>query len=139
MWLYISFVFIAVLNIVVTSILFFEADAVDLSKVDMQVFSSTVPAAFSRISSSRRYSEFLFFGATILSQFISILSVIYESPFLLALYSLLTVVVLFWGAVSVPYFLYFFRLLIDIIGLFIAFMIRARFIVNYAVINLRNR
>lgn len=131
------FAFVQLLNLFTTIMFYTYADIIDPSKVQQDAFSNNVPAAFSRVPSNRTSAEDNLFAFCLLIQIVSVVAILCERPLLISAYCLATISVFFFGIMSTPYFIYFFRYCLDIIALFVAFTLRSRLIVNFSVLRLR--
>jgi hypothetical protein len=115
------YTFICFINILFTSLLFFNADGVDNSKVSTYGDIST-----HRISTHRSSPEIICYVLTIINLVYGQLSVTFLSSFGLTTYTLGSLLLFFIGYVYMPYFLYCIRYLIDVVQIYIALTIRSK-------------
>jgi hypothetical protein len=123
------FIFLALVNLIITIFLYANAHTADLSKV---IPSSLAPNTFSfvQIPKERRYSEDLVFAITIINLLLGIIGAILQNPLLLFSYSLIALLIIFVGFPVVPYIFYSSRYLLDAINLYIAFALRNKLMMN---------
>ena len=123
------FIFISCFNLIITSLLYFYAHNVDLSKV---MPSTIAPNTFSfvQVTKNRTFSEKLIFIITILNLIFGIFGAILQNPLILFLYSLILLLVFFLGYPLIPYMFYSIRYLIDAINLYAAHLLRSKLMIN---------
>lgn len=124
-------------NLIVSFIMYFSAVSVDPSKSQKGSDSINVPAAFSQIPVDRTAPENIYFSIIIASQVCGVVAVAVQSTYGISLYCLIVMCSAFFGVLSTPYFIFFFRLYIDLISLYVAITIRSRLITSYTVLHLR--
>jgi hypothetical protein len=123
------FLLIAIVNLIITFCLFFDAHIADISNV---IPSSIAPNTFSfvQVPRDRRYSENLIFSFTIFNLIFGIIGAILQSPLVLFLYSLVALLIFFVGFPVVPTLLYTTRYLLDAVNLYVAFVLRSKLMIN---------
>lgn len=127
--LQIAFYTLGLLNIAITSYLFFRADVIDFSSVEVRLRS--MPQVFGVTASERRPVEELNYGFTVALIAFGCASVLFRSSVGISAYCLSVVLNFLLGTSSLPYFMYSFRYLFDVVMLYIALVIRSRLMVTF--------
>lgn len=127
--LQVTFFILAFMNILITSILYFQADVVDLSKVENQTRS--IPSVFEIVSDERRNVEQVNYSFTIILIVLACISVIARNCLGLSIYCLSMLLNFILGTSSLPYFVYSFRYIFDISMFYIALVIRSRLMFTF--------
>jgi hypothetical protein len=124
-----AFNVLAIVNIVLTCLLYLKADEVDSSKVEPA--TSFLPFSLEKVDSERRPIEKISFGFTITIIVIGILSTITEFTLGVSIYSLAIILNFMLGTSALPYFVYSFRYILDIGMLYLALVIRSRLMYTF--------
>jgi len=127
--LQIAFYILGLINIVITSYLFFRADAIDFSRVEVRL--RTMPQVFGVTSSERRRVEEVNYAFTLLLIVLGCTSVLFRNVPGISAYSLSVILNFLLGTSSLPYFMYSFRYLFDLAMLYIGLVIRSRLMVTF--------
>jgi len=113
MKLVVSFVLIATVNIVATCLLYYYPNSMDLSKVLPATEYNVNQLSFVEIDEDRSTGEAALFVATLLNIVIGVVSAVFKQPLGLAAYILLVLLIFFLGLMSIPYFFYSMRYVLD--------------------------
>lgn len=134
-----AFLFLAAVNILITSLLFFYADIVDTSQVEYKVITDNVLlTTFDEISESRRQVEVTNFIIVIITIIFGSLSCIMKNTLGISIYCMAVCLNFILSVGSLPYFVYSFRYFFDIIMLYFALILRAKLtyfflpVINYS-------
>mmetsp|Transcript_30940 Transcript_30940/g.52317 ORF Transcript_30940/g.52317 Transcript_30940/m.52317 type:complete len:221 (-) Transcript_30940:34-696(-) len=122
--LQITFIILAVCNVIVTTLLIVDADVTDTSKVVQQVSPTT--RIFEEVSSGRRSIEMVNYAYTVVLLVLGSIGCIAENALLLSGYSLGIVLNFILGTSALPYFVYSVRYILDVAMLYIALVLRSR-------------
>ena len=124
-----TFLVLAAFNIVITSLLMFDADNVDTGKV----MSKTAPLTriFDAVSSERRNVENVNYAFSIVIILIGSISVLFENCLGVSAYCLATLLNFLLGTSALPYFVYSFRYIFDLTMLYIALVLRSRLMFTF--------
>lgn len=133
----VAVVLLGVLNIVVTALLFQHAHLVDISAVEEP--HSGLPLPFDTISTERRPVEKLNFAFILAILSVGVASAIVENSTGLSIYCLGTVANFFLSTYSLPYFVFSFRFILDIIMLFVGLVLRSRYMYSFLPLRLQHR
>jgi hypothetical protein len=115
---------VALVNLILTSLLYQNASVADSSKVENFHGSEF---DFGRVPINRSYKENVHFGFTILLILLGAIAGMLRSPLGLTLYSYAIVVNFVLGTQDLPYFLYSVRYLFDLFMLYLALILRTKF------------
>jgi hypothetical protein len=127
LWLKVAFCCLAIVNIIITSLMFFRAEYVDTSKVQIaDPNHGGYPQIFERVSEDRRYIESINYGFTVAVLFVGTVSVIFENALGISAYCLAVVLNFMLGTYSLPLFVYAYRYLLDVFALYLALVFRTR-------------
>lgn len=127
LWLKIAFCCLAMVNLIITSLMFFEADVADTTKVDaVDPNHGGFPQIFEVASKSRRYVENVNYVMSIILLCVGVLSVIFEYTLGISAYCLGLVLNFMLGTYSIPLFIYAYRYILDIVALYLALVFRTR-------------
>jgi hypothetical protein len=119
-----AFILLALINFIITILLFVRADKVDTSKVE--TYHRNTPTVFGKVSSHRTPIEKLNFSFIIITLFEGVLSCYFESALGLSAYATSVLLNIILGTASLPYFVYSFRYIFDFAMLYIALVYRAK-------------
>lgn len=132
--LILSFVSLAIVNIFITCYLYSSAGTADASKVYYPAAASSfinAPNTFQIVPKDRRGIESVNFAFTLIVLFIGIASTIIETSLGVSIYCIAITINFMLNAVSLPYFLYSLRLILDMIMLYFALVIRTRLVYSF--------
>lgn len=119
-----AFNVLAIVNIILTCLLYVYADVADPSKV---VPGTTfLPFSLEKVNSHRRSIEVVSFGCTLAIIAVGMISTITQFTLGIAAYSLAIILNFMLGTSALPYFVYSFRYILDIGMLYLALVIRSR-------------
>jgi hypothetical protein len=124
-----TFIVLALFNLVITGLLFADADVADTSKVVGQ--TSSMPGVFEQVSSTRRPVENTNFAFTIIILLVGSLGAVAESALLVSAYCLGVVLNFLLGTYALPYFIYSSRYVLDVAMLYIGLVIRSRIMFTF--------
>jgi len=127
--LQIAFYTLGLLNIAITSYLYFRADAIDFSKVEVRLRS--MPQVFGVTASERRLVEEVNYGFTVLLIAFGCASVLFRNSMGISAYCLSIILNFVLGTSSLPYFMYSFRYLFDLVMLYMGLVVRSRLMVTF--------
>jgi hypothetical protein len=133
--LQLTFLVLAVVNLVVTCLMFIRADTVDPSKVEPSV--SSLPEAFELVASLRRQIEVNNFAFVILTLLIGTSSVLLDIPLGISAYAFSVVLNFLLGTSALPYFVYSLRYILDVFMLYIALVHRSRLTYTFLPVRVR--
>lgn len=133
--LQVTFLVLAAFNLIITSELYFDADAVDTSKV---VAPSTAKLGiFDSVSRDRRSIEDVSYAFTIIVLVLGCTSVSFESALGVSAYCLAVLLNFMLGTSALPYFVYSFRYIFDLVMLYVALVIRTRLTYTFLPLQMR--
>lgn len=121
-----ALILLAVFNIILTCILYYDADHVDPSKVETSNMSGGLPSIFQVVSNHRTRVEKVNFAFVLVILSIGIISAIIELSIGLAGFALALALNFLLGTSSLPYFVYSFRYIVDIFLIYLALVLRSR-------------
>jgi hypothetical protein len=134
-----AFLFLAAVNILITSLLYGYADIVDTSQVEYKVITDNVLlSTFDEISESRREIEVTNFIIVISTIIFGSISCITQNTLGLSIYCMAVCLNFILSVGSLPYFVYSFRYFFDIVMLYFALILRAKLsyfflpVINYS-------
>lgn len=127
--LQIAFYTLGLLNIAITSYLFFRADAIDFSRVEVRLRS--MPQVFGVIASERRRVEEVNYFFTVLLIAFGCVSIFFRNSMGISAYCLSVILNFVLGTSSLPYFMYSFRYLFDVVMLYMGLVLRSRLMVTF--------
>jgi hypothetical protein len=151
-----TFVVLACFNLVITSLLFVDADVADTSKVVLILLLTLIlilirilirililililkvvgeggsPGIFEAVSNVRRNVETTNFAFTVIMLIVGSLGVVLESALCVSAYCLGVVLNFLLGTYALPYFVYTARYVLDIAMLYIGLVIRSRIVFTF--------
>lgn len=132
--LIIAFIAMALLNLIITILLFYNAHDVDPSTVEKS--AGGIPSAFEEISYSRRPSEKLNFGFTLFFLIIGAISAWSQNALGMSLYCIGIISLFFLGTSSLPSFAYALRYVLDVFMVYVGLVLRTRFMYSYLPLHL---
>lgn len=132
-----AFLAVALVNLVVTILMFSRATEVDLSKVEPG--RGPLPTIFEKLSSTRTEIQSVNYGCILFIILLGSGAVLTENALGLSMYALAVAVNFFLGTYSLPYFLYSFRYLLDFAMLYLALLLRSRLTYTYLPIHLHRQ
>lgn len=127
--LQIAFCILGLLNIVITTYLFFRADAIDYSKVEIRLRS--MPQVFGSTASERRAVEVVHYAFALILIVLGCVSVLMWNVLGISAYCLSIILNYVLGTSSLPYCMYSFRYLFDLVMLYVGLVIRSRLMVTF--------
>lgn len=131
------FGFLALLNLIFSSILFGFADSVDGSKISLVDRTTSIPGSFDIVDSVRSESENAVFATSILIIFFGSFVVASRWSFGLTVYSSSVIMLFIFSMPNAPCFMYCFRYILDLMMLYVALQLKSHLVVNYiSVINI---
>lgn len=124
-----TFLILAFFNVVITSILYFNANRVDTSSVA----PNTTPwvSMFESVPSHRRGIEESSYALSMVVIGIGSVSVVLESAVGVSAYCLATLLNFILGTSALPYFVYSFRYIFDLVMLYFALVLRTRLMFTF--------
>jgi hypothetical protein len=131
-----TFVVLAIVNLTITSAIYFNADSSDTSRVSPEL-SPTV-GAFEEVSSNRRPVEDVDYAFTVIILVLGTMSAILESGLGVSAYCLATLLNFILGTSALPYFVYSTRYILDMFMLYFALVLRSRLICSFLPLHLRS-
>ena len=123
------FLSMAIVNFILTSILFFSARTVDPSLVE--VLNSETPSIFQQISATRTATENWNYAGIIIVLFIGALSVIFESALGVSAYCLSVMLNFILSTSALPYFVFSSRYVLDLAMLYFALVFRTKIMFTF--------
>jgi hypothetical protein len=140
-----GYLFLGVVNLVVTSILYHQAGTVDPSNVIpgsssnggvgggsmVGVPYSGAPFVFQEVPLERRPVEVTSYTFMVICTLVGMVSAVMESPLGLSAYALSVVLNFLIGTSALPYFLFLLRYLVDLWMLYAALVLRSKLVMNY--------
>jgi hypothetical protein len=124
---------LALVSLVISCLLFFQADAVDVSKVAAD--TGMLPSAFSKVPSDRRSIERINFAFYVLMLCLGTVSAVFEQATGLSAFTLGLLLNFFLGTSALPYFVYSLRYVLDFALLYVALVLRSRLQISFLVLN----
>lgn len=124
-----TFLILAFFNVVITSIMYFNANRVDTSSVA----PNTTPwvSMFESVPSNRRSIEESSYALSMVVIGIGSVSVVLESAVGVSAYCLATLLNFLLGTSALPYFVYSFRYIFDLVMLYFALVLRTRLMYTF--------
>jgi len=119
-----AFLFFAGLNFIITAIMYARANQAD--PVSVSPYSSAISSVFDKPSDDRTYIQRLNFGFFILLLIIAVYSTIAESALGLSMYAFAITLNFLLSISALPYFLFSFRYIIDMVLLYLSLVLRSR-------------
>lgn len=123
-----TFLVLAVVNVVLTCVLYQDASMVDLTLLDS---SSSQGQAFAKLPENRSFLERINFGFTIFIIVYGAVSVLYENPLGISIYALSITLNFLLGLSAVPYFIYSLRYFLDTWMLYLALVLRSKLVLSF--------
>ena len=138
-WITMGFLALALVNLIITSLMFQYADTTDTSAVvePSNYGSGALPQPFESVRSTRTSTENTFFSFIVLSIICGSLAAAFQSALGLSVYSLTIAIMYIFGTAALPYFVFSFRSLFDIWMLYMALVLRSKLL--FTVLPLRIR
>lgn len=124
-----AFLITAVVNLIVTSLLFFDAASVDTTLVENS--SGAIPSVFERVSSERRNAEIVNYCFSVIFMVVGSFSVIFDNSLGISMYCFYVLLNFFFGTASLPYFVYSFRYFLDLGMFYVALVLRTRLVYTF--------
>ena len=133
-----TFIFVAVINIIVTTLMYHHATTIDESNVipisgtaphDIPFKSSVF--VFEEVPLERRPLELTSFTCIIVATICGSVAALLESPLGLSCYALTIALNFLLGTNALPYFLFAFRYVFDLWLLYLALLLRSKLVVNF--------
>ena len=140
-----TYLLLAVVNIVLTCYLYFNASAVDLTLLDTppqsQLAGGTVGVGgrdvFDKLPTNRSFLERINFGFLIFILIYGAVSVVYENPLGISIYALSISLNFFLGLSAAPYFLYALRYFLDTWQVYLALILRSKLVLSFLPFHVR--
>lgn len=130
-----TFLILAFFNIVITSLLFVDADKADTSNVART--SSPWTGIFESVPSGRRGVEEANYAMSIVVICLGSLAVVMESAVGVSAYCLATLLNFVLSTSALPYFVYSFRYIFDLVMLYFALVLRTRLMYTFLPLHAR--
>ena len=127
--LQLTFLVLAIFNIVISSALYFNAPIVDTSKVSPSLSPSV--DTFQLVRNNRREIENVDYAFTMIIIIMGSLAVIFETALGISAYCLAILLNFLLGTSSLPYFTYSVRYIFDMFMLYIALVLRTRLMYTF--------
>lgn len=127
--LQLTFLVLAIFNIVISSALYFNAPIVDTSKVSPSLSPSV--DTFQLVPNNRREIENVDYAFTMIIIIMGSLAVIFETALGISAYCLAILLNFLLGTSSLPYFTYSVRYIFDMFMLYIALVLRTRLMYTF--------
>ncbi len=121
-----AFIVLAIINLVVTSMMFFRADTLDPSKVEYS--TGSLPGVFEIVSSERRGVELGNYAFVVITLFIGSVSVLFDIPLGVSAYALSVMLNFILGTSALPLFIYCTRYVFDAFMLYFALVYRSKLV-----------
>ena len=127
-WITMGFLALALVNLIITSLMFQYADTTDASAVvePSNYGSKALPQPFESVRSTRTSAENTYFTFIVLSIICGSLAAAFQSALGLSIYSLTIAIAYIFGTAAQPYFVFTFRSLFDIWMLYMALVLRSK-------------
>jgi len=130
-----AFLGLALVNLVVTSILFSKAAVIDISLVAYPAPDpnnpGALPRAFQAVSSHRRGIEEMNFAWIIITLILGVVSAVFESALGLSAYCLSVMLNFLLSTFSLPSFLFSFRYVLDAFMIYFALVLRSKLFLHF--------
>jgi hypothetical protein len=136
-WITGAYLILAVVNIVISSLMYKDAVTVNQSNVVTNDDTSQLHLPFEVIPDTRRGVENSFFAFVIISIVVGSVSAILENAMGLSAYALSTVIAFLCGTAAQPYFVFSFRSIFDIWMLYLALVLRSKLLFNVLPLRIR--
>ena len=140
-----SFLFVASVNIILTSLMYHYASVMDLSSSVPRSAAAVhdVPYAgavfvFEEVPDERRYIEDVSFYCLLVATILGAVSALVESPLGLSAYALCCALNFILGASALPYFLFAFRYAFDLWLLYLALLLRSKLVMCFLNMQIHN-
>lgn len=136
----IAFVLFAVINLTITSLMYMNDTTADPANV--QPYSSYISSVFDKPNSQRPSQVQAVYIGFIVRVIFGVIFVVFESALGVTLFAIGTLLELLLGMSSLPYYLYSYRYLIDMVMLYIGLVFRTRITYSFLptkIFDLRNQ
>jgi hypothetical protein len=124
-----AFLSLGVCNLIITSIMFFEAATVDVSNVVKS--TKSLSNIYDTVSPHRSENELVYYSFSIIIIAVGMMSSILENALGLSFFALTTLLMFFLGTATLPYFIYSIRFIFDLFMLYIGLVLRSRITVTF--------
>lgn len=128
-----AFCALALVNFVLTCLLYFEAHLIDPSRV--QAGTAHLPTAFDEVPRSRRPVEAVDFAFLLVLLVLGTAAAVKEAPTGLSAFALGLLLNFFLSTAALPHFVFSLRYLLDLALLYVALVLRSRLVVTFLVLN----
>ncbi len=127
-WITMGFLALALVNLIITSLMFQYADTTDVSAVvkPSNYGVEALPQPFEEIRSTRNSTENTYFTFIVLSIICGSLAATFQSALGLSVYGLTVAIMYIFGTAAQPYFVFSFRSFFDIWMLYMALVLRSK-------------
>lgn len=125
----VAFICLGVTNVIITSIMYFDARNVNPSNVVRD--PSGLPQMYDIVDSERSGAEDAYYTFSLLIILMGMASSLFNHPLGLSAYSLGIMLLFFLGSASLPYFAFSARYIFDIFMLYLALVQRSRLIYTF--------
>ena len=120
----IAFILFAIINLTITSLMYVNDTTADPASV--QPYNWYIASVFDKPNSQRPSQVQAVFTGFIVRMVVGVIFVVFESALGVTLFAMGTLLELILGMAALPYYLYSFRYLLDMIMLYIALVFRSR-------------
>ena len=127
-WITAGFLMLALVNLIITSLMFQYADTTDASAVvePSNYGDGSLPQPFEAVGSTRSSAENTYFAFIVLSTIGGSLAAAFQSALGLSAYGLTVIIMYIFGTAAQPYFVFSFRSIFDIWMLYMALVLRSK-------------
>mmetsp|Transcript_16142 Transcript_16142/g.16274 ORF Transcript_16142/g.16274 Transcript_16142/m.16274 type:complete len:234 (+) Transcript_16142:308-1009(+) len=132
-----TFIFLFILNLITTILLYNHADTADTSLI--QLSTDSPPSVLQKISDKRHPNEFTYFLCTIILLTIGVLSAVCEHVLGLSIFAISICFNFFCGIPNLPYFVYSYRFIIDFVMLYVCLELRSKLMLDFLPIRVYER
>jgi len=133
-----TFLLLCIINIVFTCFLYFDANNMDLTLLNVAPSNTGMPAPFGKIPEKRSFLERVNFGFLLFIMIYGGVSVAYENPLGISIYALSISLNFILGLSAMPYFLYAMRLFLDTWMVYLALVLRSKLVLSFLPFYLRD-
>jgi hypothetical protein len=124
-----AFILLGVANIIITSLMFFDARMANPSNVVRD--TAEVPRMYDRVSNHRSDAENAYYAFTILILLLGMVSSYFDHALGLSAYAIGIMLLFFLGTASLPYFIFAARYILDAFMLYFGLVQRSRLIFTF--------
>lgn len=124
-----AFILLGIVNIIITSIMYFRAREVDVSNVVRDI--SEPPRVFDQVSNSRTSAENAYYAFSILIIVMGMAASFFNHALGLSAYAIGIMLIFFLGTAALPYFIFSARYVFDVFMLYFALVQRSRLIFTF--------